>query len=227
MAKHNKEKEVTPKASETETSVKTDGSVTDNEASTDTTSTDAAENANVGEASTDTTNTDSTENANAGEASDAEAKAADEAKVKLEAEAKAAEEVKKAETKKEDKASKVPHHISFFEQHLKLSNEGKSDQAIKSYNMCIKSALAKDSSEAYSQLLSLFKKSKHILSPKTILQSASVLPPQDRAILEIVSVVFRALVFNPNTPLNLEMIKSVVKSDSFVNWVAKELNKAK
>lgn len=220
MAKHTKEKEVAPKASEKETDVKTEGA--------------GAENVNSDETSNDEVKTEGAgaENVNSDETSEAEdkaaaeAKSADEAKATKEAEDKAAAEAK-AETKKEDKAPKVPHHVSFFEQHLKLSSEGKSDQAIKSYNMCIKSALAKDSSEAYNQLLSLFKKSKHILSPKTILQSASVLPPQDRAILEIVSVVFRALVFNPNTPLNLEMIKSVVKSDSFVNWVAKELNKAK
>lgn len=120
-------------------------------------------------------------------------------------------------------AKKVANHIAFFEQYLDAIKNGKPEHAIKAFNNCIKSVLALKSAEAYDEVFNVFKENKEFLGGKIVLQSAAILPKNERATLEIISMIFHIIITNPKAPANLEMARTVIKNDSFINWCAKKI----
>jgi len=120
----------------------------------------------------------------------------------------------------------VPHHIAFFEQYIANLKNKKPEQAIKSFNNCIKSMLATNNGEAFNQVYSIFKTHKNFLKPKVVLQAVATLPSNERAALEVVSTIFHVLIEDISKgSINLDVARSVVKNEAFINWCAKQLTK--
>lgn len=120
---------------------------------------------------------------------------------------------------------KEPHHVSFFRQYVDQMKANNPKAAIKAANNAIKSMLATNDAAAFDDILSGFIESRMILTQKVRLQAASILPMNERAVLEIISTIYHALVSDPKMPLNLEYARSVIKNDAFITWVARKLAK--
>ena len=120
-----------------------------------------------------------------------------------------------------------PVHIAFFNQYLSFVRDGKSNHAIKSLNNSIKTMLNVGTQESFDSVLSVFTKNKHFLTPNIILQSIATLPSAERSTLEVVSTIFHVMANHPRSDqkskLNLDVARSVVKSDAFINWCVKKL----
>ena len=150
-----------------------------------------------------------------------------EAAEKEAAEKEAAEKEAAVPKKGAPKPSAKAQQRDFFEQYLDLVKKRRPEQAIKALNNCIKTTLKTNDAKSYSELLTKFKKERILLDPKVALQSAATVSREDRAVLETMFVIIRALVYNPHTPLNLDIARGVIKNDTFMNWVVKEMAKEK
>ena len=117
-----------------------------------------------------------------------------------------------------------PHHEVFFNQYIESIGGRKPEHAIKSFNNCIKSMLSANTHEAFDHVHSLFKEHKHTLSTNVVLQSVAILPANERAVVEIVSTIYHVMIHSPQTKVNLEMARSVIKNDEFINWCVRKLN---
>lgn len=119
--------------------------------------------------------------------------------------------------------AKPPNYVAFFEQYLGYVRGRTPDKAIKSFNNCIKSMLLTNDVKAFDDILTLFTANKPMLSLIVVLQSIATLSVAERAVVEIISTIFHLMIENKKAPVNLELARTVVKNDAFINWCAGKL----
>ena len=84
--------------------------------------------------------------------------------------------------------------------------------------------LSLNTHDAFDHVHTMFKEHKHTLSTNVTLQSVAILPANERAVVEIVSTIYHVMIHSPQTKINLEMARSVIKNDEFINWCVRKLN---
>lgn len=122
--------------------------------------------------------------------------------------------------------TKKMQYVSFFEQYLEFIGSKRPEFAIKALNNCVKTMLAANTQEAINDVFGLFKKNKSFLNPNVALQAIATLPASDRAAVEIIITVF-SIIFEGkknDKSINLDMVRKIIKSETFINWCVKKLS---
>lgn len=123
--------------------------------------------------------------------------------------------------------TKKSQYVSFFEQYIEFIGNKRPDFAIKALNNCIKTMIAANTQDAINDVFGLFKKNKETLNPNIVLQSVAILPSTDRAVVEIITTVFSIIIDGKKSEkaINLDMVRKIVKSETFINWCVKKQTK--
>ncbi len=120
-----------------------------------------------------------------------------------------------------------PSYLSFFNQYIDQTKKKNSDLAIKALNNAIKAMFKDKTDKAFNGIFKLYNENKDILTIEKALQSIATLNRQDRAVVEVVTTIYRALASNDSIKrsIDLEKARPVVKNEAFINWCAKKFNK--
>lgn len=130
-----------------------------------------------------------------------------------------------AETDKTQPVKLAPAYMTHFDHYIDRVKYNDEEMSIKYLNNCIKTMLTVKTNAAFNDVRNAFKKNKDLLTPDRTLQGIATLTPRDRAVVEIITTIFHILNNTNKTEksVNLDMVRTVVKEEAFINWCAKKL----